>query len=169
MSGMQRRRRGREAVSNQEVPSAQAEQAPRAAPPGEQTTAELLMGLANDASTLVRQEILLARQEVSEGLAKTATASALLVAAGVLALYALGFLLYTVAVAIGGPDWLGFAIVTVVLLVVVAVLALIGRRRLARVKVAPDQARTELRVTAAELKEELRWGRRQETPPEKSS
>jgi hypothetical protein len=156
-------------VSNQEVPTVQAEGASQAAPVGEQTTTELLMGLANDANTLVRQEILLARQEVSEGLAKTAAASALLVAAGVLALYALGFLLYTVAVAIGGPDWLGFAIVTVVLLLVVTVLALIGRRRLARAKVAPEQARTELRATATELKEELRWGRRQETPPERSS
>lgn len=156
-------------MSNQEVPTVQAEGASRAAPVGEQTTAELLMGLANDANTLVRQEILLARQEVSEGLAKTAAASALLVAAGVLGLYALGFLLYTVAVAIGGPDWLGFAIVTVVLLLVVTVLVLIGRRRLAQAKVAPEQAKTELRATATELKEELRWGRRQETPPERSS
>ena len=156
-------------MSNQEVPTVQAQGASQAAPVGEQTTAELLMGLANDANTLVRQEILLARQEVSEGLAQTAAASALLIAAGVLALYALGFLLYTVAVAIGGPDWLGFAIVTVVLLLVVTVLVLIGRRRLARVKVAPEQARTELRTTATELKEELRWGRRQETPPERSS
>lgn len=156
-------------MSNQEVPTVQAEGASQAAPVGEQTTAELLMGLANDANTLVRQEILLARQEVSEGLAQTAAASALLVAAGVLALYALGFLLYTVAVAIGGPDWLGFAIVTVVLLLVVTVLVLIGRRRLAQAKVAPEQAKTELRATATELKEELRWGRRQETPPERSS
>jgi hypothetical protein len=156
-------------VSNQEVPTVPAEGASRAAQVGEQTTAELIMGLANDANTLVRQEILLARQEVSEGLAKAAAASALLVAAGVLGLYALGFLLYTVAVAIGGPDWLGFAIVTVVLLLVVTVLVLIGRARLARAKVAPEQAKTELRATATELKEELRWGRRQETPPERSS
>jgi len=156
-------------VSNQEVPSAQAERVSPAAPAAEQTTAELLVGLASDASTLVRQEILLARQEVTEGLAKTAAASAFLVAAGVLALYALGFLLYTVAVAIGGPDWLGFAIVTVVLLLVVTVLALIGRSRLARSKVAPEQAKTELRAAATELKEELRWGKRQERPPERSS
>jgi Putative Actinobacterial Holin-X, holin superfamily III len=156
-------------VSIKDSPSARAEGTSRAVPPGEQTTAELIRGLAADANTLVRQEILLARQEVSEGLAKAAAASALLVAAGVLGLYALGFLLYTVAVAIGGPDWLGFAIVTVVLLLVVTVLVLIGRARLARAKVAPEQAKTELRATATELKEELRWGRRQETPPERSS
>jgi Putative Actinobacterial Holin-X, holin superfamily III len=139
------------------------------APPGEQTTTELLRGLVDDANTLVRQEILLARQEVTEGLAKTAAASGLLVAAGVLGLYALGFLLYTVAVAIGGPEWLGFAIVTVVLLLIVAVLAIVGRRRLAASKVAPEQARAELREAATQVKEELRWGRQRERPPERSS
>jgi hypothetical protein len=156
-------------VSTQDSPTARAEGAGRAVPPGEPTTADLLKGLADDASTLVRQEILLARQEVTEGLAKTAMASGFLVAAGVLGLYALGFGLYTAAVAIGGPDWLGFAIVTAVLLVTVAVLGLIGRRKLAASKVAPERARTELRTTATELKEELRWGRQQETPPERSS
>ena len=156
-------------MSNQEVPTAPAQPPSPAAPPREPTTAELLVGLANDASTLFRQEILLARQEVTEGLTKSAAASAFLVAAGVLALYAFGFLLYTVGVAIGGPDWLGFAIVTVVLLLAVTVLALIGRRRLARSKVAPEQAKTELRAVATDLKEELRWGKRQERPPEKLS
>jgi hypothetical protein len=62
-----------------------------AAPTEEPSTAELLKGLADDATTLVRQEILLARQELQEGLTATAKASALLVAAGVLGLYAFGF------------------------------------------------------------------------------
>ena len=82
----------------------------------------------------MRQEILLARQELQEGLTASAKASALLVAAGVLGLYAFGFLLYTIGEAIGGPRWLGFAIVTVVLLIVV--LALVGKNRLAASKVA---------------------------------
>src|SRR5919202_2016552 len=99
-------------------------------PSGEPTTAELIKGIAEDAQTLVRQELLLARQQVQEGAAAYAKAAALLAPAGVLALYMLGFLLFTIAVAIGGPDWLGFAIVTVVLLVVVAVLGLLGRNRL---------------------------------------
>jgi uncharacterized membrane protein YqjE len=133
----------------------------------EPSTAELLKGLADDATTLVRQEILLARQELQEGLVATAKGGALLAAAGVLGLYALGFLLFTIAVAIGGPDWLGFAIVTVVLLVVIAVLGLLGRRRLAASKVAPERAKAELKETAAELKEELKWARPQQQPPER--
>ncbi|HYJ73858.1 MAG TPA: phage holin family protein [Actinomycetota bacterium] len=138
-----------------------------AAPTAEPSTGELLKGLADDATTLVRQEILLARQELQEGLAKSAQASALLVAAGVLGLYAFGFLLYTIGEAIGGPRWLGFAIVTAVLLIVVTVLGLVGKNRLAASKVAPEKARAELQTTANELKEEITWGRPQRQPPER--
>jgi hypothetical protein len=137
--------------------------------PTEPTTGELLKGIADDAATLLRQEVLLARQEMAEGLAATAKGSALLVGAAVLGVYAFGFLLYTIGVAIGGPEWLGFAIVTAVLLVVVMVLALLGRRRLAASKVAPERARAQLQATATELREEIRWARPQPRPPEKSS
>jgi uncharacterized membrane protein len=137
--------------------------------PTEPTTGELLKGLADDATTLLRQEMLLARQELQEGLTATARASALLAAAAVLALYAFGFLLYTIGVAIGGPEWLGFAIVTAVLLIVVLILALVGRRRLAASKVAPERAKAQLQATATDLKEEIRWARPQPTPPERSS
>jgi len=137
--------------------------------PTEPTTGELLRGIADDATTLFRQEVLLARQEMQEGLTATAKASAMLAGAAVLALYAVGFLLYTIGVAIGGPEWLGFAIVTAVLLVVVAVLVLVGRSRLAASKVAPERARAQLQATATELKEEIRWARPQPRPPERSS
>ncbi|HEX4908111.1 MAG TPA: phage holin family protein [Actinomycetes bacterium] len=138
-----------------------------AAPTAEPSTGELLKGLADDATTLVRQEILLARQELQEGLTKSAQASALLVAAGVLGLYAFGFLLYTIGEAIGGPRWLGFAIVTAVLLIVVTVLVLVGKNRLAASKVAPEKAKAELQTTANELKEEITWGKPQRQPPER--
>ena len=153
----------------QDPPSgARATTRPAGAAPSEQpSTAELLKGLADDATTLVRQEILLARQELQEGLQASAKASALLVAAGVLGLYAFFFLLYTIGVAIGGPEWLGFAIVTVVLLIVVAVLGLIGKNRLAASKVAPEKAKAELQTTANELKEEITWGKPQQQPPAK--
>jgi Putative Actinobacterial Holin-X, holin superfamily III len=137
--------------------------------PSEPTTGELLKGIADDATTLFRQEILLARQEMQEGLTTSAKAGALLAAAGVLGLYVLGFLLYTIGVAIGGPEWLGFAIVTAVLLVVVLVLALLGRRRMAAAKVAPERAKAQLQATATELKEEIKWARPQPRPPERSS
>jgi len=55
--------------------------------------------------------------------------------------------------------------VTVVLLIVVAVLGLVGRKRLAASKVAPEKAKAELQTTANELKEEITWGKPQQQPP----
>jgi hypothetical protein len=154
--------------SHEPQPGARATTRPAgAASTGEPSTGELLRGLADDATTLMRQEILLAKQELQEGLTATAKASVLLVAAGVLGLYAFGFLLYTIGEAIGGPPWLGFAVVTVVLLIVVAVLGLVGKNRLAASKVAPEKAKAELQATANELKEEITWGRPQPQPPER--
>jgi hypothetical protein len=126
-------------------------------PPGRErpSTVELLKGLADDVTTLFRQEVLLAKQEMTEGITSTAKASILLVAAAVLGLFAFGFLLATIASAIGGPAWIGQLIVGGGLLILAAILGLVGRYRLGKSKVAPDKAREELRATARGLKEEL--------------
>jgi hypothetical protein len=137
------------------IPAA-ASQAPAIpAPPDRQSTGELLRGLADDATTLIRQEVTLARQEMTEGLAATAMASSLLVVAGVLALYGFGFLLAAAASAVGGPAWLGPLIIGGGLAVIAGILALVGRSRLKRSKVAPAKATAALRQTANELKEEI--------------
>jgi Putative Actinobacterial Holin-X, holin superfamily III len=140
-----------------------------AAVPREPTTGELLKGLADDATELVRQEVLLAKQEMTEGLAAGAKAGSLLAAAGVLALYGFGFLLAAAAAAIDGPAWLGPLIVGGGLALLAAILGLVGRRRLAGSKVAPAKARAELKETATELREEIRWVRPRRRPPERSS
>jgi hypothetical protein len=121
----------------------------------EPTTAELLRGLADDATTLVRQEVMLAKQEMTEGLASTAKASSLLVAGGVLALYGFGFLLASAASAIGGPAWIGLLIIGGGLAIIAGILALVGRARLKKSTVAPDRAREELKQTANGLREEI--------------
>jgi hypothetical protein len=133
------------------------------------STGELFRGLADDASTLMRQEVLLARQEVSEGLKASAMAGSLLAVAAVLGLFGLGFLLASASGAIGGPAWLGPLIVGGATMLVGGVLGLVGKRRLAASKVAPTQARAELKETAAELREEIRWVRPQRRPPGRSS
>ena len=121
---------------------------------GEPSTADLIKGIADDATTLVKQEVLLARQELTEGLVKAGKAAALLIVAGVVALYALGFLLTTLAwslEALGLPTWAAFGIVTLVLLIIVAILGVVGARRLSKAKVAPERAQAELRDTTADL------------------
>jgi hypothetical protein len=142
-------------------------QGPAAA--GEPSTGELLRGLADDATTLVRQEVLLARQEMTEGLVSGARAASLLAVAGVLVLYGIGFLLASAARSIYGPAWLGPLIVGGALVLVAGLLGFLGGRRLARSRVAPAQARAELRETATELREEIRWVRPRRRPPERSS
>ena len=86
------------------------------------------------------------------------TGIGLLVGAGVLALYALGFALTTIAVVlyIWLPLWLALLIVTAVLLLIVLILALVGRSRLRRVKTpAPQRAIAEAKATVDTLKSNL--------------
>jgi hypothetical protein len=82
-----------------------------------------------------------------------------LVAAGVFALYALGFALATIAVALALvlPLWLALLIVTAVLALIVMILALVGRSRLRRAK-ASSSRRTvaEAKATVDTLKTNLR-------------
>jgi ABC-type multidrug transport system fused ATPase/permease subunit len=124
---------------------------------GGTSVSDLLLGIVDDARTIARQEVLLARQELTEGLAQAAKASGMLIAAGVVAVFAVAFLLTTLAwglVGLGLPEWAGFGIVTLVLLLVVTVLALLGVRRLKRMNLAPARAQAELEGTVQHLRSE---------------
>jgi Putative Actinobacterial Holin-X, holin superfamily III len=128
---------------------------------GPRSTAELVRGIAEDASRLVRQEFLLARQELTEGATVAAKAGAVLAAAGVVGLFALGFLLTTLAwglVDAGLPRWAGFGIVALLLLIVAAILGLVGKRRLAAAKLSPSLAQAELKQATSDLVEGARTG-----------
>ena len=86
------------------------------------------------------------------------TGVALLVVAGVLALYALGFALTTITVALALvlPLWLALLIVTVALAIIVLILALVGRGRLRRAKTpAPQRAIAEAKTTVDTVKTNL--------------
>lgn len=124
---------------------------------GPASTADLLRDIADEATTLVRQEVTLAKQELTEGMAQTAKAGSVLAVAGVVGLFALGFLLTTLAwilEALGLPTWAGFGIVTLLLLIVAGVAGLIGVRQLQKAKVAPDRAKAQLKTTTDNLKAE---------------
>jgi ABC-type multidrug transport system fused ATPase/permease subunit len=130
-------------------------------PDGPRSTADLVRGIAEDASTLVRQELLLAKQELTEGATVAAKAGAMLGAAAVVGLFALGFLLSTLAwgiVDLGLPRWAGFGIVALLLLIIAAVLGLIGKRRMAEAKLAPNRAQAELKQATNELVEGAKVG-----------
>lgn len=95
-------------------------------------TAELVKQLAQETSTLVRQELDLAKAEVTTKAKKAGFGLGELGGAGLVALYALGALTACViaALALVLPVWLAALIVTVVYALIAGVLALIGRRQL---------------------------------------
>ncbi len=97
----------------------------------DQPTGELVSQLAEQVSTLVRDELALARAELVEKGKRAGTGAGLFGAAGVLALYGVGGLLVTAAAALAlvWPVWLAALLVTVVLFVIAGVAALIGKKQ----------------------------------------
>jgi cytochrome c oxidase assembly factor CtaG len=110
--------------------------------------------VAEHARTLVRLEGELATLEVRKKVAALGAGAALLAAGGVLALFALGFLLATVAAALATvlATWLALLVVGGGLALVAGVLLAIGVSRLRRgVPPVPEQAIAEAKLTGAAL------------------
>lgn len=115
---------------------------------------ELIGELAGDLSTLMRQEVALAKAELTQEASKAGKAAGMLAGAGVAAHLALVFLSITIMWALGHVMDLVWAalIVTAVWAIVAAVLASTGRTRLKQVNPKPEQ-------TMETLKEDAEWAR----------
>lgn len=120
----------------------------------EPTIGQLVANVTEEAQGLVRSEIALAKAEISSGAKIMGKGAGLLAAAGVVALYAVGFLLSTLVrvLAIWLPLWGAYAIVTALLLLVVGVLAMVGVKALKSAKPAPERAKAQAEATVAALK-----------------
>jgi uncharacterized membrane protein YqjE len=96
----------------------------------DQPLGELFGRLSSDLSTLVRQELALARAELTEKGREAGKGAGLFGGAGVVALLGLNALITCVVLALGNvmPGWLAAIVVAVVLFAVAGVLALIGRK-----------------------------------------
>lgn len=100
------------------------------------SVSSLVNSAITDAQTLVRDQIELAKAEVSQSAKQAAAASGLFIGAAVLMF--LGFVFGLVAAAYGIaaaglPVWAGFLIVTGLLILVALILALVGRSRTKKV------------------------------------
>ncbi len=116
---------------------------------------ELFKELSNDLSTLVRQELKLAQAEMTEKGKRAGIGAGMFVAAGIVALLALGALTACViaALAEGMDVWLAALIVTAIYLAVAGVLALIGRKRVSEATPpVPEQ-------TVETVKEDVQWAK----------
>ncbi|MEV4343676.1 phage holin family protein [Actinoplanes sp. NPDC049596] len=97
----------------------------------QQPTAQLVSQLSEQVSTLVRDELTLARMEMVEKGKRAGTGAGLLGGAGVMALYGVGALLVTIGAVLSlwMPVWVAALIVTVVLFAAAGVAALIGKKQ----------------------------------------
>jgi hypothetical protein len=108
---------------------------------------------------LVQLNVELLKAELKAKGEKYGVAAGMFFMAALLALYALGFALTTIAVVLDLvlPLWLSLLIVTVALLLIILLLVLIGRDRLLRAgSPAPEKAIAEARASIAAAKAQLR-------------
>ena len=118
---------------------------------------ELLRQLANETTTLVKQELELAKAEVSQKGKKAGLGIGILGVAGAVALLALGALTAFFILALDAvmPAWLAALIVALVYGAIAGVLALVGRERVQEVgKPIPEQ-------TVETVKEDVEWAKTQ--------
>jgi uncharacterized membrane protein YqjE len=120
----------------------------------EQPIGDLLKRLSEDTSTLVRQEMALARAELSEQGKRAGTGAGMLGGAGVAGLLTLGALTATLIGVLdtGMAFWLAALIVTVVWAAVAGVLALQGRNKIKEATPPAPQ-------TVETVKEDVRWAK----------
>ncbi len=126
------------------------------------STADLISQASQQISTLVRDELALAKAELAEKGKRAGMGGGLLGGAGVLSLYGLGLLiaLAVVALAIVWPAWLAVLVVTVVVFAVAALAALVGRRQLQRaVPPVPAEAAAGFAADVEALKSAMKEGR----------
>ena len=116
---------------------------------------DLVKQLAGQTSTLVRQEIDLAKAEMSQKATTAGKGAGLLGGAAVVGLLAAGSLTACLILALSEviPDWLAALIVALVMGAVAAVLAMQGRNRIrAATPPVPEQ-------TVETVKEDVEWAK----------
>jgi hypothetical protein len=101
----------------------------------DQSTSELVQQASDQLSRLVRDEIALAKAELTEKGRQAGIGAGLFGGGGVLALYGVGALIATLIVVLDLflPLWLAALTVTVVLFAAAGVLALLGKKHVAQV------------------------------------
>jgi hypothetical protein len=141
----------------------QPSQTPPPVPPPEtdrRSVAELVFDVSENASTLIREEIELAKAEVSEKVGKLARGSAVGVAAGVFAFLALilvmeGFAWLLNEEVFDGKTWPGFFVEAAIFLLIAAAAGFIAYRAVrAGAPPVPEQAIEEAKLTKEMLEKE---------------
>jgi uncharacterized membrane protein YqjE len=129
-------------------------------PPSQRPLGDLVVEVTENASTLVREEIELAKAEVSEKVAKILRGSVVGIAAGVFAFLALILIMHGIAWVLAeelfdGKAWPGFFIEAAVFLLIAALAGFIASKALKQgAPPVPEQAIAEAKLTKEMLEKE---------------
>ena len=121
-------------------------------PSSDQSVGELVSGIASDLSTLMRQELDLAKVEVKQEVSKAGKAAGMLGGAGLAGWMVALFLSFTLLYLLDSAIDAGWAALIVALIwaIIGAVLFVIGRNRLKAVDPTPHR-------TVETVKEDVEW------------
>ena len=128
-------------------------------PVGDQSTAELVQRATEQVSRLVRDEIALAKAELSEKGKHAGIGIGLFGASGVLAMYGIGAVIATLIIVFDLflPLWLAALIVTVAIFLVAGILALIGKNQVTKaVPPEPKAAIESVKLDVDEVKQAVK-------------
>jgi uncharacterized membrane protein YqjE len=129
-------------------------------PPEERTLADLVVEVSENASTLVREEIELAKAELSQKVSKILRGSVVGIAAGTFAFLALILILHGIAWLLGeelfsGNIWAGYFVTAGIFLLIAALAGFIAFRSLkSGTPPVPEQAIEEAKLTKEMLEKE---------------
>lgn len=125
---------------------------------GDPSLGELVMGLTDDISTLVRKEVDLAKAELQESVQKGAKAGGMVAAGGAVAYAGLLFILAAIAILLGdwwNNYWLGAGVVGIVVAVIGWFMLNGGLTQLKQVSLVPHKTISSLQSDAEMAKEKL--------------
>ncbi len=120
---------------------------------GQKSAGQLMKEVTEDLSSLIRQEIQLAKQELSESIGTKVKGAVLVAIAAVLGFFALIFALFAIrdAIALWVPAWAADLITTAILLLIGALGVLVAKKKLA----TPVSAE----MTKLSIKEDVEWAK----------
>jgi uncharacterized membrane protein YqjE len=134
----------------------------QARPVTDQSTSELVQRASEQITRLVRDEIALAKAELTEKGKHAGIGAGLFGGGGVLALYGVGALIATLIIVFDLflPLWLAALIVAVVLFAVAGILALLGKKQVTKATPAePAEAVASVKADVDEVKHAVKAGR----------
>jgi hypothetical protein len=126
------------------------------------STAELVNRAASQVSTLVREELALARTELAEKGKRAGIGGGLFGGAAILGWYGIGLViaLLVVLLDLAWPLWAAILVVAVLVFAAAGVAALLGKRQLSRaVPPVPSMAAASVAADVETVKEAVREGR----------